>query len=99
MEAALADRGEHCDSHMARNIKLKSTRNLQNIWKHYKPLYDHSLKARYLMPNGESAESLIVASLGESGVRDKILGHHLRQVEKSVSKLLSVDRIFEAAKS
>ena len=96
VEAAFAHRNEHCDNHTARNQKLKSNRHLQKIWRHYKPLYDHSLKARYLMSDASSAEQLIASSLGESGVRDQILGHHLHQVEKSVGKILGVTSIFGA---
>lgn len=94
VEAAMAKDGLHFENHTARNIHLKQTNNLQNIWKHYKPLYDNSLKARYLMTNGGSAESLIREHLGEDGVRERILGHHLRQIERSVSKILRIDSVF-----
>ena len=95
VEAALAESGQHFDDHSTRNFHLKKTKKLQNIWKHYKPLYDHSLKARYLMTDGDSAENLIDQHLGEAGIRDKIIGHHLRQIEKSVCKILKVDSVFE----
>lgn len=95
VEAALALDGRHCENHKLRNEHLKRTKKLQQIWRHYKPLYDHSLKARYLMTDGDSAENLVVAYLGNNGVREQILGHHLRQIEKSVAKMLGLERIFE----
>lgn len=94
VEAAMADEGRHFDNHHSRHEYLKRTRSLQKIWRHYKPLYDHSMKARYLMTNGGSAELLIVESLGKAGVNDTILNHHLKQIEKSVAKRLKVDSIF-----
>ncbi len=94
VEAALAESNEHFDNHATRNIHLKKTKNLQHIWQHYKPLYDHSMKARYLMTDGNSAENLIDQHLGENGVRKRIIGHHLRQIEKSVCKILKVDSVF-----
>lgn len=44
VEAALAHDGEHCDDHRQRNKRLKSERSLQNLWRHYRPLYDASLR-------------------------------------------------------
>ena len=48
VEAAFAANGEHCDDHRQRNERLKNERSLQNLWRHYRPLYDASLRARYL---------------------------------------------------
>ena len=97
VEAALAHDGRHFDNHASRNMHLKRTNQLQKIWTHYKPLYDHSLKARYLMTNGGSAELLIAESLGEDGVKEKIVNHHLLQIERSVSKLLGIPKVFESS--
>jgi hypothetical protein len=95
VEAAMASSIQHFDGHDVRNSHLKSTKNLQHNWRHYKQLFDHSLKARYLMTDVGSAESLIADSLGEEGVRKQLIGHYLRQVEKSVAKILGMDSIFE----
>ena len=96
IEAAFAKNGQHFDNHPARNAHLKSERTLQNIWKHYKPLYDYSLKARYLADENGSAEDLMKRYLGAEGVREQILNHHLRQVEKSVAKILDIPEVFES---
>ena len=94
VEAALAVEGRHSEDHMVRNMHLKTTRKLQNIWRNYKPLYDNSLKARYLTTDSDSAETLVREFLGEDKVREKIIGHYLRQVEKSVAKIIGEDSIF-----
>jgi len=94
VEAAFANNGDHFDNHASRNQHLKQERSLQAIWRHYKPLYDHSLKARYLTDENDSAEALIRKHLGLNGVEDKILNHHLRQVEKSVARILNKSAIF-----
>lgn len=97
VEAAFAHGGDHFDSHASRNQHLKEERSLQAIWRHYKPLYDHSLKARYLTDEDGSAEALVRKHLGVDGVQQKILNHHLRQVEKSVAKILGRSEIFASA--
>ena len=90
----MAHENQHFDNHFSRNSYLKTTNRFRNIWRNYKPLYDNSLKARYLMATNQSAESLIETSLGQTGVQDKIMNHYLRQVEKSVSKIIEVSGIF-----
>ncbi len=94
VEALFATEDRHFDSHPSRNQHLKNTRNLQSIWLHYKQLYDYSLKARYLTSEDASAEALMQSYLGAANVRDRILNHHLRQIEKSVAKRMDVERIF-----
>ena len=96
VEASFARDGNHFDSHTSRNNHFKHERSLQKIWRHYKPLYDHSLKARYLTDDERSAESLIKKHLGAKGVSEKVLGHHLRQVEKSVATILQKASIFDS---
>jgi len=93
VDAVLAMDNVHPDDHKVRNRHLRSTRNLQHIWKHYKPLHDHSLRARYLMGSDSSAEDLIRASLGAHQVKDKVINHFLKQVNASACKLLSRDAI------
>ncbi len=95
VEAALSIEGVHFEGHDVRNQYLKKTRKFESIWRHYKPLYDHSLKARYLMTDGDSAENFVCSYLGDDGVRKQIIGHHLRQIEKSVAKILDVAEIFQ----
>ncbi len=95
IEAAFAKNGQHFDNHLSRNAHLKSERSLQNIWKHYKPLFDYSLKARYLADENGSAEDLMKSYLGSSGVREQVMNHHLHQVEKSVANILGIPSVFD----
>lgn len=94
VEAAFAKDGVHCENHGVRNDRLKCERSYQQIWRHYKILYDHSLKARYLTSGSGSAEKLMEQSLGDEGVRQRLIGHHLRQVEKSVARKIDRKEIF-----
>jgi len=84
VEAAFAANGEHCDDHRQRNERLKNERSLQNLWRHYRPLYDASLRARYLTTDEGSAEEQIRESVGAEAIRRQLIDHHLRQLEKMV---------------
>ena len=64
IEAAFAHIGEHCDEHSQRNARLKKEQSLQRLWRHYRPLYDASLRARYLTTDNGSAEDQIRLSVG-----------------------------------
>lgn len=95
IEAAFAHRNEHCDDHRQRNARLKSERSLQSLWRHYRPLYDASLRARYLTTDDGSAEDQIRLSVGADVARKQLIDHHLRQLEKSVATRLGVQAIFK----
>jgi hypothetical protein len=95
IEAAFAHQGEHCDDHTQRNSRLKNERSLQSLWRHYRPLYDASLRARYLTTDEGSAEEQIRISVGAEAARKQLIDHHLRQLEKSVAKRIGVKTIFE----
>ena len=89
VEAILAAEGKHCDDHAARNLLLKSTRRFQHIWKHYRPLFNDSLVARYLREDGNSPTYDVFSRyLSPSDVRTQVLGHRLRQIEQSARTLL-----------
>jgi hypothetical protein len=92
VEAAFAGESAgsaHTDDHKTRNATLKKTKRYSHIWKYYQPLWVASLIARYLREN-EQAPTYDVFSgyMPSSVVRDKALGHYLRQIEKSVGDLL-----------
>ncbi|MCA9016048.1 MAG: hypothetical protein KDA77_12010 [Planctomycetaceae bacterium] len=93
VDAVLALENIHPENHHARTGHLKTKRNLQHIWKHYKPLYDHSRRARYLMGGDSSAEALIQASLGRENVERQVINHFLKQVDASACRLLSMEKI------
>lgn len=95
IEAAFAHQGEHCDDHSQRNSRLKRERPLQSLWRHYRPLYDASLRARYLTTDDGSAEDQIRLSVGAEAARKQLIDHHLRQLEKSVARRIGVEAIFE----
>lgn len=89
VEAILAAEGRHCDDHAARNLLLKTTRRFQHIWKHYRPLFNDSLIARYLREDGNSPTYDVFATyLSPGEVRAQVLGHRLRQIEQSARTLL-----------
>lgn len=78
----------HTDSHIIRNNVLKN-RKYSHIWKNYQPLYTASLIARYLRSN-ENAPTYEVFSafMPANVVKNMVLGHYLRQVEKSAGNIL-----------
>jgi len=95
IEAASADQNEHCDVHSQRDARLKNERSLQSLWRHYRPLYDASLRSRYLTTDDGSAEDQIRLSVGTDVARKQLIDHHLRQLEKSVATRLGVQAIFK----
>lgn len=89
VEAVLAAEGKHTDEHKVRNRLLKTTPKYEHIWKHYRPLFNDSMIARYLR-HDENMPTYEVFStyLPPAQVRSQILNHHLRQVERSARTLL-----------
>jgi hypothetical protein len=77
----------HGLDHPTRNQLLKA-RRYQHLYKNYRPLYTASLVARYL----ESSESGEVGAFAEymsaERVRDYLVNHCLRQVERSAENLI-----------
>ena len=59
------------------------------LWRHYKPLFDASLNARYLREN-ENAPTYDVFSdyMDATVVERLVLNHYLRQVEQGPARLL-----------
>lgn len=94
IEAAFAHSNEHCDDHRQRNVRLKTERSLQSLWRNYRPLYDASLRARYLTTDEGSAEQQIQRSVGADNIGKILISHHLRQLEKSVAKKIDLVNIF-----
>lgn len=78
---------KHGRDHPHRNQLLKD-RRYQHLYKHYRPLFAASLVARYL----ESEEAGEVGAFAEympaERVRDYLVNHCLRQVERSAEAFL-----------
>jgi hypothetical protein len=73
----------HTSSHSDRENALKRTRKYENIYRNYAPLYRASQNARYLSGCANFDELL-----SPDEVVDKLLKHHLRQIENSARKIL-----------
>ena len=88
VEALLARDKKHGRDHGTRKDILAQTPRYQKIYKHYRRLYAASIIARYLQDgDGVSYESFSEFMSLEQ-VTQEILGHHLKQIEQSVEKLL-----------
>ncbi len=89
VEALFAHDGKgHGHSHEQRDRMLKGEPRYRHIYKHYRPLWAASVVARYLEnPWGDSFRSF-ADYLSPQDVQQKMVGHHLRQIERSVERLL-----------
>ena len=86
----------HSSDHGAREFQLKRQRKYEHISKHYLPLSRASTTARYLV-----SVTCFDAYLSPDDVIEKLLKHHLKQVEtssqaflKSPDALVSIDTAF-----
>ncbi|MEK6238848.1 MAG: hypothetical protein N2C14_29385 [Planctomycetales bacterium] len=84
---------KHTDGHTRRNDLLRRTKRYQNIWKHYRPLFQASMIARYLNADSNS-DDVFSRYMSREKVKETLVDHHLKQVQKSVEKLLKEPRIF-----
>ena len=89
VEAVLARDKIHGRDHSTRQKILQQTPRYKKIAQHYRPLYMASLAARYLHDPREDTEySTFFDCMTPEQVKQDILGHHLKQIEHSVEKLL-----------
>jgi hypothetical protein len=89
VEATFASNSIHMDNHRDRNRLLKSDPRYSHIWKNYRPLWDASLIARYLREDEKHPTHDVFATyMPPEVVKAMILGHYLRQVEKSSGAML-----------
>jgi len=85
----------HTDDHKTRNAILKDKR-FSHIWKNYRPLWTASLIARYLRENTNSPTYDIFSSyMPPAIVKNLVLGHYLKQVEKSAGNLMGDPNLSE----
>jgi len=87
VEAAFSreKRSFHSADHYERNQRLKSIKKYEHIWKHYRPLFEESLVARYLVAS--NSETNFNTYLSGSSVRTTFIDHHLRQIENSCATM------------
>ncbi len=78
---------KHHHSHEAREKYLKRTRRYAQIWKFYRLLWSASVVARYLEDRSGEYSSFS-DYLSPDDVKSKVVGYWLREVEKSVGKVL-----------
>ena len=93
IEALFAHRGIHSDQHGDRNRRLKSDSQFSHIWKHYRPLYNDSLLARY-MEDAHSSRTigpLFSQYMSGEKVMQKHVKHHLHQIIRSVRNITGDD--------
>ena len=73
----------HTSSHGEREQQLKRQRKYESICRHFLPLFRASINARYL-PSGRSFDDF----LSPTAVFEKLVKHHLHQVEESARQFL-----------
>lgn len=82
---------KHSDDHSARNRILKRTPRYEKIWRHYRPLFNDSLIARYLREDDDPTGQHNVFSLylPPDKVEATHINHNLRQILKSARNVLN----------
>lgn len=91
VEAILAADGRHSDDHKQRNFTLKKEPRFQHIWKHFRPLWNDSLIARYLEDANGNPQPLFKRYMTPEKVDEIHIRHNLAQVIASARKLLNDD--------
>jgi hypothetical protein len=77
-------RAFHSKDHQERNQRLKSNKRFEHLWRHYRPLWEASMVARYLFDVHSGRDQTdLQAYLPEDSIRSKFIGHHLKQIEKT----------------
>jgi hypothetical protein len=83
---------DHTDDHAKRNRILRETVRYSHFWKHYRPLWNLSLIARYLQSDDNAPVYEVFSTyMPREAVEGIALGHHLRQIEKSAIAYLGND--------
>ena len=81
----------HTSSHDQRNDLLKRTKRYEFVYRQYKPLYDASMTARYLLDEADPFMSRYPLAF----VAGTLVGKHLRGLESGIGRLLQ-DQTFAA---
>ena len=90
----LTNRIDHDRTHVGRDQALKRTRSTENIWKHYRPLWQASCIARYLAFHDDEYVDFS-SFMDPAKVISELIEYRLRELEKSVAKQLgtSIDSL------
>ena len=89
--AADTDGEMHFFDHRERNSFLKDRRNRRyaNLGKHYRPLFDASLVARYVQPHpGSPIYSTFLECYPATVIKTQLIDHRLRQIQSIVETLV-----------
>jgi hypothetical protein len=80
----------HTDDHTQRNDLLRRNNRYHNIWKHYRPLWNDSLIARYLQGSNETdAYKGFSDYMSLADVETTHLNHHLVQIVRTARTILN----------
>jgi len=72
----------HSKDHQERNRRLKEVKKYGHLWRHYRPLFEASMVARYLVaPNSAEDQTDLSTYLSGTSIRSKFINHYLRQIE------------------
>jgi len=83
-----AKRPFHSKDHQERNRRLRDIKKYEHIWKHYRPLFETSMAARYSVDPSTGKDLLdLNAYLSGRSTRAKFIDHHLRQIENSYAAM------------
>jgi len=88
VESILAKDGKHPDSHEIRNRLLRSEKKYQNLWRHYRPLWNDSLLARYLTSDANGVYTKFSDYMTPQNVVNQHVNHHLAQLIASARHAL-----------
>jgi hypothetical protein len=77
----------HSNDHSSRLDTLKKNNRYLNIFKHFRPLFNASIIARYLCDD-KGSFCCFRDYYTIDDVKNKILNHHLKQIENTVAKML-----------
>lgn len=80
--------GTHGHNHESRDRLLKCTKRYENIYRHYRPLWEASVVARYMQRDGETR--LFSKYLSPDKVEEQLVRHRLHQLRKSAERLLGI---------
>ncbi|QEG28324.1 hypothetical protein GobsT_31010 [Gemmata obscuriglobus] len=78
---------KHTFGHDDRHRVLKSNRRYEHIYKHYRPLWEASLVARYLEVHNDGYPKF-TDYMATPVIQAKLINHYLNQVEQGVTRLL-----------
>ena len=79
----------HADDHAQRNDVLRRENRYRHLWKHYRPLWNDSLIARYLQGNSDTDTYCGFADyMTLADVEKTHLNHHLVQIVRTARTLL-----------